>query len=188
MRLAIVVLSILWLVGPAQAAWVELHNPNYGLPWCLTYGYFGTPSFLVVLHPDGATNIVGAQLRISGLPRGCGATATPSASAVVAQGDLFSSGAEIMFASPQTAPDVVLYEVTLSCPDSVLEVWAGRVTLQPDAVQPIIPNFECPVVVTTGTPAPPFACAEYTRMSDHPAWCEIAVVPTTWGAAKLLYR
>ena len=187
MRLAIILLSILGLVGQAQSAWIELHNPNYDLPYCFTWGHFGSPSFSVVLHPDGAANILGARLRISGLPPGCGVTVTPSSSAVISEGDLFSVGAEIMFASPLTDPNMVLYEVTLSMPDPLPEDW-GYVTLQPDAVQPAIPGFECPVVITTDTPEPSLACAEHTSISDHAAWCEIAVEPTTWSATKELYR
>jgi hypothetical protein len=189
MRLALVILSIAVLATPSQAAWIELHNPHYDLPYCLTWVYFGTPSFLVLLHPDGATNILGARLRISGLPPGCDISVIPSPSAAASTGDLFSAGgAEIFFASPQIDHDIVLYEVTVSCPYEVLRAWGYYVTLQPDAVQPAIPSFECPVVITTEQPAPTYVCAEYTQISSHPAWCEIGITPTVWGNVKALYR
>ena len=189
MRFAIVFLTFWGLVGQARAAWIELHNPNYDLPYCLTLGADEPTSFWVVLHPEGATNIVGARLQISGLPPACNYTVTPSTSALASEGDLFSTtGVEIIFASPQTEPGVLLYTVTLSCSYQVLVDWGYYVTLQPDGVVPVIPDFECPVVITTDTQPPSYACAQYIPISSHPAWCEIAVEPATWSNTKLLYR
>ena len=190
MRLAIVFLGVLGLLGQSHAASIELKNPHYHplLPGCLTLAADDPTSFWIVLHPEGATDIVGARFRVSGLPPDCSTAATPSTSAVVSEGDLFSTtGAEIAFASPQTEPAVLLYEVTLSCSGPVLLAW-GYVTLQPDGILPATPGFECPVVITADTPVPSFDCARYTTISNHPLGCEIAVQPTTWSVTKTLYQ
>jgi hypothetical protein len=186
MRIVVLILSLLGLAERAQAAWIELHHLTYPLPYCLFISPDEPTMFSVVLHPDEATNIIGARLRISGLPTGCSVTATPSAAALSSTGDIFSTaGAEILFSSPQTNTNVTLFEVTLSCPVSSLE---QDVTLQPDAPLPVVPGFECPLVIITGVPAPAYACATYTTISTHPAWCEIGVEPTTWSATKSLFR
>ena len=187
MRFATTLLGILGLVGQAESATIELRNPNYPFrSGCLTWDHLGTPSFLVVLHPEGATNIIGALFRISGLPPGCNVTVTPSSSSVIAEGNLFSNWAQIRFAAPLTEPDVLLYEVTLSKPDPLPSGW-GFVTLRPAAVQWSIPEPFCPVVTLSGWPLP-YECVEYTSISDLPAACEIAVVPGTWTMMKLLYQ
>ena len=188
MRLAIGLLAVFGLFEPAQAAWIELYNPHYFRSHCLSFTDFGTPSFLVVLHPDGETDILGAQLRITGLPPGCDIGVTPSPAASVATGDLFSGGgAEIIFPSPRLDQDTVLYEITVSCPAEVLQAW-GYVTLQPNAVEPAIPSFACPVVITTVPPEPTYRCAQYTDISSHPAACEVGIAPTVWGNVKALFQ
>ena len=186
MRRVVVVLSMLGFVEHVAAASIELHNPNYPLSSCLTLGGDEAASFWVVLHPNGATNIVGAQFRVSGLPTGCSVTATPSAAAVVSEGDMFSEfGTQILFSSPQTSASVTLFEVSVSCPASSLDDY---VTLQPEAVLSDIPGFGCPVVIITDTPGPAYACAESAAISNHPIWCEIRVEPTTWSATKARFR
>jgi hypothetical protein len=185
MRLGTILLGILGLVGQAQSATIELRNPNTPAG-CLTWDH-ATPSFLVVLHPDGATNIIGAFFRISGLPPGCNVTVMPSSSAVIAQGALFSPWAEIRFAAPLTEPDVLLYEVTLSRPDPLPPGW-GFVTLRPAAVESVFQEPWCPAVLLSGQAGPNWTCAEYTSISDLPEACEVAVVPKTWTSTKLLYH
>jgi hypothetical protein len=186
MRSALRGLILLALVGRAQAAVIEPRNPTYPLSYCLTLAPDQPTSFWVVLHPDGATNIIGARLRITGLPTGCSVAVTPSASATSSNGDLFSTGgAEILFSNAQTSASVTLFEVTLSCPASALLEY---VTLQPDTPLPSPPGLECPLVILADTPAPAYACAEHTTLSNHPLWCEIRVAPTSWSAAKSLFR
>ena len=186
MRLAIALPVMLSLAVQAQAATIELRNPTYPSPWCLPIFADEPISFSVLLHPEGATDIIGASLCISGVPSGCSATAIPSPGASAFEGDPFSNaGAQILFASPQTSESVALCEVTLLCPGTAL---GSIVILWPAAPLLASPFPRCPFVVIRGVPEPTYACANYNYLSKDPLRCEIGVTPISWGTTKLLFK
>jgi len=185
MRLTTLILTFLGVATQAQASWIELRQRAYPLPYCLFASEDQPTTFSVVLHPEGAPNIVGARLRISGLPTACSRTVTPSTSAASVTGDLFSeAGAEILFASAQVDPDVGLFDVTLTCPASVVY----EVTLQTEAPVPVTPGFDCPLVIIDGTPGSGYACAGSSFICNSALCCKIGVEPSSWTLLKQLYK
>lgn len=140
---------------------------------------------------DTLAGIAGAEFRIQGLPAGWQAFATPNPAAVIALGDPFGTGADIAFATCQTARCVLLYEIALlpatSQTQVVLEVRANT--------PPTNPNFTCPLVVRCDDPYFTQVCVR----SDGPSGggggncnfccgCPIALQSITWTRVKKLYR
>jgi hypothetical protein len=185
MRRATLVLILIAFAVPSYAARIELHNPLYPLSYCLVIAPDEPSRFEVLLHSEGATNIVGTRFRISGLPAGCGVTAVLSPEVVSMVGDVFSAGgAEIVCGARQPGSPVKLLDVTVTCPVASMSQY---ITLQPAANQPASPGLDCPQVIKT-TPELVYECADAAAISNHPLSCEIAVTPTSWTVAKSLYR
>lgn len=143
---------------------------------------------------DTLAGVTGAEFRIQGLPAGWQAFAMPNPAATVALGDPFGTpGANIAFATCQTAPCVLLYQIALLPATSqaavVLEVRANT--------PPSNPSFACPLLVLCDDPYFTAVCVRADGSGGgggggNCGWnCwppPIAVQPSAWTRVKGLYR
>jgi hypothetical protein len=141
---------------------------------------------------DTLAGITGAEFRIQGLPAGWHAIAMPNPAAAIVFGDPFgTTGANIAFATCQTARCVLLYQMALlpatSQTQVVLEVRANA--------PPTNPNFSCPLVVLCDDPYFTQVCVRSDGPDGGGGNCNfccgcppVAVQPGSWTRVKVLYR
>jgi hypothetical protein len=140
---------------------------------------------------DTLAGISGAEFRIQGLPAGWHALAAPNPAAVIALGDPFGNpGANIAFATCQTARCVLLYQIVLLPATSQTEV---VLEVRPNT-PPSNPNFSCPLLVLCDDPYFTQVCVRSDGSGGGGGGncgfccgCPIEVESNTWTRVKKLY-
>lgn len=192
------VIAIALLLGAGRAA-AEPRIRIYADPECAstTLPVMVPPGPYIVYAMaslDTLAGINGAEFRIQGLPAGWLAIATPNPAATIVLGDPFGTpGADIVFATCQTARCVLLYQIALlpapSQSQPVLEVHANA--------PPTNPNFSCPLLVRCDDPYFTQVCvrSDGTGSGGGNGNCgpccgcpPVAVQPVAWTRVKKLYR
>jgi hypothetical protein len=137
---------------------------------------------------DGAiTGITGAEFRITGLPAGWTAFATPAPDASTSLGDpLDGSGANIAFATCQTSTCRVLDSI-LVFPTTV--VGETFLSIRP-RTPPTNPAFNCPRFVLCDAPVYSSLCVPggVFCINVTSGRCQIGMESTAWSAVKAFYR
>ena len=194
MSRAVLVIALLLASGSAHA---EPRIRVYADPNCVSTTLPSMeppgPYFVYAMASlDTLAGIAGAEFRIQGLPAGWQAFATPNTAAVIALGDPFvTPGANIAFATCQTARCVLLYQIALlpttNQTQVALEVRANA--------PPANPNFSCPLLVLCDDPYFTQVCVRSDGSSgggggncNFCCGCPIAVQSSTWTRVKKLYR
>jgi hypothetical protein len=127
--------------------------------------------------------ILGAELRVIGLPSDWMHISTPNPLAYAAIGDPFSNGGIIAFAQGQVGECILLYKVTITATSAV-----ESITLDvAQHVSPSNPNFPCPVIICNCTPVFPRVCVTVNSMSINGADCTVGIKAHTWTTVKGLY-
>jgi len=143
---------------------------------------------------DTLPGIMGAEFRIQGLPNGWQAFATPNPAAAIVLGNPFGTpGANIAFATCQTARCVLLYQIALLPATS-----QSQLALEVRANAPAAnPNLVCPLLVLCDDPYFTQVCvrSDGSGSGGGGGNCgpccgcpPVAVQPSTWTRVKKLYR
>ena len=187
--------SASWVIGlivTAELAWAEC--PPTG---CWDLALFGDaacstcnldiPSgqsgdVYVVARSFEPMGILGAELRVIGLPADWTHVSTPNPLAI-AVGDPFGNGANIAFFPPQVGECIQLFRVTITATSAV-----ENITLSvAQHMSPSNPNFPCPVIICNCSPVFPRVCVIGGNMSINGAECTVGTKDHTWSAVKLLF-
>jgi len=137
--------------------------------------------------PFGNYPLIGAELRVIGLPAGWSAACTPNPASLIDLGNPFGDGADIAFDSaPQTGSCVNLYTCEISATTSVQDVYLEVVA----HATPGWPVGACPVVICDSgrQPFECMSCAQGMRAIINGPDCSVGVKPSPWSRIKSWYR
>jgi len=145
-----------------------------------------TSSVQVCLEGAIATGAIACDFRINGLPNGWVVVVRPNSAAQSVSGDLFGSGARIVFPSCQTATSGTLLELftfDLTPTDNTTKVLLNVAA----SIPPADPNMNCAVVTGCQT-TPAQVCVQGFGAWINGGSCPLPVEPQTWARLKALYE
>lgn len=134
-----------------------------------------------------AVGLVGAEFRLTGLPPGWDATATPNPAADAVAGDPFGPGCSISFPSALGAgPEKVLLFSVQYVPSSSV----GPTLLSVEAsLAPLVGAGQCPIVVLGDLPVRTRVCCPSGPVAawNDPTFCSTATRAATWTVVRRLF-
>jgi hypothetical protein len=146
-------------------------------------GGFGT-LYVAVSNDQLPFGPSGAEFRITGLPPGWSATATPNPALQTVSGNPMQNGAYVRFPTGVGLACVRLYSVQIGVP---MLGGQARLIVGPHLV-PLDPRFSCPVVDLDMISSTVRQCAGGGQLLvNSPLACTVGVEPGTWSAVKRLF-
>ena len=156
-----------------------------GFTECIYNVQFAVP-FDMLLQYDGPDDILGAAVRISGIPIAWIHTVTPPPHinpCGMEDCDLFINGAYLTYPECQTTPPVQLFQITI-VPTTV----ESNLVFSPE--KPLDSPIDCPFVTLCDEPVFTMMCVgcDQAFVNHSDPTCSVAVEETTWTSVLGLYR
>jgi hypothetical protein len=180
----IVMAELAWAGCPATGCWDLALFGDAACTTCnldIPVGHSG--DVYIVAQSYEPNGILGAELRVVGLPVGWTHVSTASPLATAALGDPFGNGSNIAFTQPQVGECALLYRVTVVATSAVENVTLSLV----QHASPSNPNFACPKIICNCSPVFPLVCVPGRGMSINGVDCTVGIQDRTWSAVKSVY-
>jgi len=165
---------------------VYLSSDESGASCDLQLSVGETASFYVLGWTDYPYGVVGAELRVVGVPESWVVSVTPNPLSTVTFGAPLAEGANIAFPSAAGyGHSVLLYTVVIvpTTEESELEFATTH------HIQPANPNFICPRLYYDCGSCDLWVCSEGRSLYVNSAQgCLVSLAESTWAGVKELYR
>lgn len=187
MRIAVATLIFAMSYAPAASA---ASIGIFGAEDCSTCDISiaaGETQTIFISVANAPNGVIGASLRVEGLPSGWTAVAVPPVGSGHAGDPFGPNGAVVGFSFPQLSNCVRLYTVQLHAATTVQDVALRVVAAQPPLVPPNCPS----VVPCPNDPCgddPPQCVTGGTLLINSSVGCTVGTTDIPWGLVKSLFQ